>query len=563
MAGRHRLLAVVLFAVTMHIVAIARTILPAQDGLKFIRIAREFQTQPWADVIRGSDSHPLYPALVALAEPLVACFHGHGPDAWRIAAQIVAVLASIGLIVPIYGLTRALFDRRIAVLAAALAVLLPRSAEFGHETLSDSLGLMLTFLALWWGAVALRRGDWRIAACAGLTAGFGYLARPEVILVPASIALAGLASLFPLSPFAPRKERAHLRRADSQPEPPPGVFWWSRARAIARTPAIAAVIAGAIAVIGSYAAIKGEISEKLAIRYGVSLGPHTPVVRHSSHQLPRGLDDPRWDFSPKEESDHIPIRNWKHAVLRIVEKWWEALCWFFAVMTVWGLVRQRIVRGLCTERDPDDSATFERRVLITFTAVYALALVRHSTALGYLSNRHVMALVYASLPWSAAGAFVCSRGIAVKLQWNSGLTRMAGAVAASLIVLASIIVQMQPNHKNHVSRMGHWTAGQWLAAHVLKSETVLDTRGWARFFAGVPGYDYWHVRQALSDASLSYIVVGRDEIEANSPRARTLNALLSYAATPLVEFAAPAGDSTGGVRLYRFHRPLSWEGLVP
>ncbi len=106
MAGRHRLLAVVLFAITMHVVAIAHTVLPVQDGLKFIRIAREFQTQPWADVIRGSDSHPLYPALVALTEPLVACFRSHGPDAWRIAAQIAAVIASVLLIVPIYGLTR-------------------------------------------------------------------------------------------------------------------------------------------------------------------------------------------------------------------------------------------------------------------------------------------------------------------------------------------------------------------------------------------------------------------------------------------------------------------------
>ncbi len=435
-------------------------------------------------------------------------------------------------------------------------MLLPRSAEVGHETLSDSLGLLLTFTALWWGAVALRRSDWRIGACAGLTAGFGYLARPEVILVPVAIALAGLTSLFPLSPFARRKPTIQLN-------PPLDVFGWSPARAVARGPAIAAVIAAAFVVIGSYAAIKGEISEKLAFRYGVSIGPHTPVARRASHQLPRGLDDPRWDFSPKEESDHIPIRNWKHAVIRIVDKWWEALCWFFAVMTVWGLVRQRFVRGLCSERDPDDPATFERRVLITFIAVYALALVRHSTALGYLSNRHVMALVYASLPWSAAGVFVCARGIAVKLHWSLGLARVAGVAASVLIVAASIVVQMQPNHLNHLSRMGHWTAGQWLAEHVLKSETVLDTRGWARFIAGVPGYDYWHVRQALSDASLSYIVVGRDEMEANSPRARTLNALLSYAATPLVEFASPAGDLTTGVRLYRFHRPLSWEGLVP
>ena len=92
---------------------------------------------------------------------------------------------------------------------------------------------------------------------------------------------------------------------------------------------------------------------------------------------------------------------------------------------------------------------------------------------------------------------------------------------------------------------------------------MLDTRGWARFVSGQPGYDYWHVRQALTDSHLSYIVVGLDELEARSSRARTLRALLAYAATPLEDFPAFPGDRTPGVRLYRFHRPGTWEGLAP
>ncbi len=79
----------------------------------------------------------------------------------------------------------------------------------------------------------------------------------------------------------------------------------------------------------------------------------------------------------------------------------------------------------------------------------------------------------------------------------------------------------------------------------------------------MPGYDYWHVRQALTDSHLSYIIVGLDELEARSSRARTLKALLAYSATPLKEFPAFPGDRTAGVRLYRFHRPSTWEGLVP
>jgi Dolichyl-phosphate-mannose-protein mannosyltransferase len=534
MAGRHSLLAVALFAVTLHVVAITQTILPAQDGIKFIRVAQLFHTQPWTDVVRGSDTHPLYPALIALAEPLVAWFAGSGPDSWRLAAQIVTVFGAIGLLVPIYAITRSMFDRRIAVLAAGLAVLLPRTAELGHDTLSDTLGLMTTCLALWLGATALRRGDWRFALGSGLAAGLGYLARFELIVVPFAIGLTWFI----------------------------GLFRDSRARTVASGPALAVLLLSTMAVIASYAVVKGEISEKLAFRYGALLSPKKPAARLAPPTAARGLNNPRCDFSPKEETDRIPIRNWQYAVLRIIGKWWEELCWLFAVMTVWGIVRQSYIRSLCSDRAPDDGET-ERRLLAVFAVVYGLALVRHSVTLGYMSGRHIMPLVCVSLPWAAAGSFVCARGIAVKRRWSPRFARNAGIVAACLLVVASIVVQTRPNHLNHLSRWGHWCAGQWLAGHADSNEKVLDTRGWARFVSGAPGYDYWHVRQALTDSHLTYIIVGLDELDARSSRARTLKALLAYAATPLKDFPAFPGDRTAGVRLYRYRHPATWEGLNP
>jgi hypothetical protein len=535
MAGRRSLHAVVLFALVLHAIAISQTLLPAQDGLKFIRIASEFQTQPWDAVIRGSDAHPLYPALIAAAEPVVAWFTSPGPAAWRAAAQIVAVIASVGLILPIYGITLLLFDRRIACMAAALAAVLPRAAELGHDTLSDSLGLVCTFLALWLGARALRRGDWRIAAGSGLVAGAGYLARPEVILVPCAIALAWLV----------------------------GCLREPRRRNFTRLPALVTSLVCAFAVIGSYAAVKGEISEKLAVRLSASLGSQHVKSRRPPQQLPRGLDDPRWDFSPKEEGERIPIHGAGNAVGRIIGKWWEELCWLFAVMTVWGLARQRYIRTLCLDRDLDDSSAIECRLLVLFATIYVVALVRHSVLLGYLSGRHIMALVYISLPWAAAGSFVCARGIAVKLRWNESVRRRAAVLAGCVIVAASIVVQMQPSHLNHLSRSGHWAAGRWLAEHAGPSELVLDTRGWAKFVSGHPGYDYWHVRQALNDSHLAYIVVGLDELHARSTRARTLKSLLAYSAQPVMDFPAFPGDSVPAVQIYRYHRPRTWEGLNP
>ena len=129
-----------------------------------------------------------------MAEPPVSLLIGEGPEAWRLAAQVVAMLASLGLLVPVYFLTERLFDRRIAFIAAGVAALLPRVAEVGHETLADSVGLFATFMALWLArACALQRRRpslWRsVRDCSPR---MGYLARPEVILVPAAVGLAWL-----------------------------------------------------------------------------------------------------------------------------------------------------------------------------------------------------------------------------------------------------------------------------------------------------------------------------------------------------------------------------------
>ena len=80
----------------------ARGPLPAQDGLKFIRVARAVPASALGRRRPGTDQHPLYPALVALAEPVVATFDRRGPDAWRIAAQGVSALAALALLVPLF-----------------------------------------------------------------------------------------------------------------------------------------------------------------------------------------------------------------------------------------------------------------------------------------------------------------------------------------------------------------------------------------------------------------------------------------------------------------------------
>ena len=66
-----------------------------------------------------------------------------------------------------------------------------------------------------------------------------------------------------------------------------------------------------------------------------------------------------------------------------------------------------------------------------------------------------MALVVASIPWAGAGTFVCCRGIALKLLRLDGRWGHRAQIAAmGLAIVGSLLVQMKPNHLNHLSRWG-------------------------------------------------------------------------------------------------------------
>jgi hypothetical protein len=532
MAGRRLLVTIVLFATILHAVSIARSTLPAQDGLKFIQVARQFHTEPWPDVVRGTDQHPLYPALIAIAQPLVSLLSGPGPDSWRIAAQCVAAIASIAILFPLFKVTRSLFDERIALIAAAIYVLLPVPAEVGHDTLSDSLGLLLTMLCLHWGIRAIRSGDWRTALAAGMSGGVGYLARPEVLLAPMAVAVTWAFLLI---------RRLDLRRAIT-------------------SPALCSLVLAPLVLIGAYALVKGQVSEKLSLRHGAALGPQSVLARPVPQLVPRGLDDARWDFSAKEESERVALRRPGKALRAIASDWWDELCWGFAAMAIWGLVRHRYILALCAGHDEADKGRVERLVLAAFGTFFLAVVLRHSMSLGYLSGRHTLPLVLISVPWAAAGTFVCLRGLGIKLPWRRRTAWASCMLGMGMVGLVLVVYQLRPSHP---SRWAHWAAGRWLAEHADRSELVLDTRGWARFVSEHPGYDYWHVRQALTDSHLSYVVVGHEELAASSKRSRTLQALLAFAARPVADFPMFVGHRDVGVRIYRFHRPDSWEGMAP
>ena len=521
MSSRRWLLCVVLLSAILHVVGMARTLLPAQDGLKFLRIARQFQTQPWGDAVRNADQHPLYPASIAVAEPVVALVFGHTPNSWRIAAQGVSTLASILLIWPLWSLTSRLFGEAPANLCVLLYALLPFPAEVGHDTLSDALALSFLVAGLCLGERTIRESSWPTGLAAGVMVGLGYLTRPEVALAVPVIVVAAMVRWRPWTSFLPMFGRLTIMSATT------------------------------LMFVGVYAGVKGEISEKLSMRGSLGVAGSSPAAKRPASQLPKGLDDPKFDFSPKEESGLQSLKGLPFIALkRLGVEWSDAM----AV----GLVPLVLI-GLIWGRGREGSADGRTILVFYFLAFTAIAF-RHAVTLGYLSGRHTLGLVVASIPFSAAGAWAWALGFQERWKLNPTLARRLAFGGLAIVVAMGVASQLKVAH---MSRVGHRDAGLWLAREVKPDEAVLDTRGWASFVRGVPSYDYWHVKQALSDRHLRYVVVGTDELQARSPRAATLRAVLARAGTPVASFSGRRDGRGSGVEVYRFNPPESWEGITP
>lgn len=539
--ARRTLIALALVAAALHAWAIARTQVPAQDGLKFLRAARSFGANPWIDAIRGTDQHPLYPMLVACVRPIVALMIEPGPDAERVAAQTVSAAASIATLVPLYFLASALFDCLIARLACLLFVALPLPAEVGHDCLSDSLGLFFAVSTLCLGEFALRtRGRWPALAC-GVCAGVGYWARPEVVLAAAAVAMvAAIQAAFEL------RQRS-VGWCVPRPSTPTGAAseaeTW-RPTVGPRLATLCAVVLATSLPIGSYAIAKGQLSEKLSVRLGVGLcpgaeRPQSPPSRGSIRNLARAIP-------PKEEAASAALRSPGPAISHIAGN-------LVRVMGVL-LVPLALVGMIASGNQPGHV------LLKVYLFIFFAVLIRHVTTFGYGSYRHVLSVAVVSLPWAAWRLAVLGRRLARWFQLPRPVARGAGALACFLILASGIVAQGKAVHP---SRWGHWAAGQWIGARARPQDAVLDTHGWAALHSGCRSYDMWHVGQALSDSRLRYLVVEASEIEATTERGRALRALVAERARfrPVAAFPARRGDSSEDVLIFETGAiPLATEG---
>lgn len=130
-----------------------------------VAIAEGRESRSFFDV--GVYSYPLSSSFYQAA---VVRLFGHSLWSWRFSS----VLATMLTVIPLYLLAREMFDRRHAVLAGVLFVVLPYSLAFARMGYNNSQSLLPVALTIYLLYLALRRNSIFYSGLSGIAAGVGF-----------------------------------------------------------------------------------------------------------------------------------------------------------------------------------------------------------------------------------------------------------------------------------------------------------------------------------------------------------------------------------------------------
>ncbi|MDX1649193.1 MAG: glycosyltransferase family 39 protein, partial [Myxococcota bacterium] len=175
--------ALVAVAAAVRVVRWQVTAVMFNDGPVFLSLAEALERLDLRTAL-GHPFHPLYPALVALADLVLGDLETAG-----VTVSVVSGSLSVAVL---HRLVRQGLSVAHGVVAAALLAFHPIAIEYTGDVQSEGLYLFL-FLSTATAAVsALRRDSLRRAVLAGALAGAAYLTRPEGLGL---VAVAGIVAL--------------------------------------------------------------------------------------------------------------------------------------------------------------------------------------------------------------------------------------------------------------------------------------------------------------------------------------------------------------------------------
>ena len=531
------------FVLTVQCWMLARNTMPAQDGISFIRIARDFSQTPLPTAIQRSSQHPLYPWLVSVTQRVL--FLQPDSKTWLHIARGVAAAGCVLLVIPMYLTGLRLGNARMAFTAPLLFSVIPVFTRVSVDCMAESSYLLFFMIGVYGVLEFLRKENVWWLVLAGIGSGTSYWSRPEGVILTFVI----LISLF----VAPFLRTLRMR--------------WAKVIASGLI-----LVMTTLLVVTPYMLLTGRMTQKNSLNHmlrkiirapdQVTRAAGSPVsssvevtVQPSFEIRPTALsllaDDPL-DFSSKHSVAGSRFQGYLPAVKELIDELLEGFHYVFLPLALIGTMHLKEKR--------------ERLFFMTLIVVFLIALVQFSSGSGYLSTRHVITIVCLGMYPAIEGIHVLSQKLVPFIWWltknrrnedttESGdgrkvlsLQRKCFLVLTCVLTLFSLARSVAPLH---VSRQAHLKAGYWLAEQASDHDLLLDTRGWVSLFSGIPAYSAHGSERAFRDARLTHVVLEEEEYLAETPRGHTFRRLLDVAGKRIGTFSVDGSPGTT-VLIYRW-----------
>jgi hypothetical protein len=349
-----------------------------------------------------------------------------------------------------YLIGKRLFNRHVGFWSALWFQLLPVCAHHLSDGISESTFLLFVAWAVYHLLVAFDRfTPWRFAV-AGSFAGLAYLTRPEGALVlVAALLVLGVAQLL--------TRQQPLSR-------------WLRCGA--------ALTATALLVGSLYFGFTGKFTNKPSVEeiIGVKPSGQPPTVPMNAGVRSTTLQGNLFAaFIHPSDSLGTRLLRGVSALATELMHAFHYVGAFAALAGLWWYgPRLRPIPGSW--------------VLFTYGILQTLVLVALSMTAFYVSDRHVLVLIFCVIAPATAGLIEAPRRFLAWRQRQAGASRTCGLSLPqwTMAVLLVTMVFCLPKslQRIHGNRVGNHEAGRWLAKNITSGDLVVDDHSWSHYYAG-------------------------------------------------------------------------------
>jgi len=398
---------------------IATTVVISRDGVTFINYAGNLEIDP-AQTIVQEGQHPGYPVIILLAHK-ISRFFGEGKSVfgWIYSAQSMALIFRLFTVAVLYFIGKDLVGSKFSFWAILILVLLPKPANYGSDALSDWPHMFFLIAGMLFLMRGADGGKWWLFGFAGISAGVGYLVRPECaqIVVYGSLWLA--------------RQLFCSKRISSRPK---------------TVIALSLLLVGFFVVAGPYMRLKGAVF------------PKKEIGEFAVNTLPVTIHPAQRQFV--SDTANIVPSGIAGALGRLIENIGDTLMWFFVPALLIGL--QKSFRKV----DWNEAKQF---FTIIFAVLNIALMIWLYDMAEYMSVRHSLPLMVFTIFYIPAGLQVCASWLQKRLPVEKRHPNFWFFILISVGIAICTPKLLRPFQED---KLIFRKAAQWLAENTEKDDRI-------------------------------------------------------------------------------------------